>query len=162
MDGIKAIIFDWARTLFDSDLKKEFPEAEAVLEHCKNKGYRLAVASLVSAHSNAPIQERNEQIAKSPLRKYFEIVKTVASTDTEGISDDKAVIFDQIVSGFGLNPSEILIVGDRTKRDIKYANQHGHPSVWLQKGMFAHEMPDEKIGQPTHIVHSLDELLLIL
>jgi FMN phosphatase YigB (HAD superfamily) len=27
----KAIIFDWGRTLYDSETKKEFPEAEGII-----------------------------------------------------------------------------------------------------------------------------------
>ena len=78
--SFKAIIFDWGRTLYDSETKKEFLEAEDILALCKERGYRLALVSLVTIHANATLDERKNQIANSPLRKYFEIV---AITDTD-------------------------------------------------------------------------------
>jgi len=53
-------------------------------------------------------------------------------------------------------------VGDRAKRDVKYANQHGHPSIWVQSGKFAHELPDDQTGQPTYTVKSLREIMKII
>ena len=91
---IKAIIFDWGRVLFDSETKKDFSEAEDVVMFCKNRGLRLAVASLVSASSNANLKERKNQIESSNLRKFFEFVRV-----TEG---DKDLIFDEIVEKLGL------------------------------------------------------------
>ena len=107
---IKAIIFDWGRVLFDSETKKDFSEAEDVVMFCKNRGLRLAVASLVSASSNANLKERKNQIESSNLRKFFEFVRV-----TEG---DKDLIFDEIVEKLGLPREEILIVDDRTLKSI--------------------------------------------
>ncbi len=151
---IKAIIFDWGRTLFDSETKKEFPEAEKVLASCKERGYRLALVSLTSIHSNATLEERKRQIENSPLRKYFE---AVAVTDT-----DKDKSFDEIVQKLNLPREEILIVDDRTVRGIRYGNLRNHPTVWLQKGKFANELPNKKTRNPTYTIHSLPELPEIL
>ncbi|MBI2476373.1 MAG: HAD family hydrolase [Candidatus Taylorbacteria bacterium] len=152
--SVKAIIFDWGRTLFDSETKKEFSEAEKILALCKGRGYRLAVGSLTSIHSNATLEERKKQIEDFPLRKYFEIV---AVTDT-----DKDKSFDEIVQKFNLPREEILIVDDRTVRGIQYGNLRNHPTVWLQKGKFANELPNEETKSPTFIIHSLEELLDII
>src|SRR3989344_2737311 len=65
--SIKAIIFDWGRTLFDSETKKEFPEAEIVLTYCQERNLRLALVSLVTIHANAGLEERKGQIETSPL-----------------------------------------------------------------------------------------------
>jgi len=150
----KAIIFDWGRTLYDSESKKEFPEAETILKLCEKHGYRLAVVSLTSVHSNADVKDRAKQIETSPLRKYFEMV---AVTDT-----DKDKSFDETVRKLNLPREEILIVDDRTVRGIKYGNLRGHPTVWLQKGKFENELPNEKTGNPTFMIHSLSELAEII
>lgn len=151
---IHAIIFDWGRTLYDSVTKSEFTDAAEVLEYCKNKGYRLAVASLVSVHANATLEERSQQIEQSALRHFFEMSRV---TDK-----DKDVIFDEIVAFLGLPREQIAIVDDRTVRGIKYGNKHGHPTIWFQNGKFAQELPDLDTGTPTYTIHSLRELKNIL
>ncbi|MBI2607701.1 MAG: hypothetical protein HYW51_02665 [Candidatus Doudnabacteria bacterium] len=50
----------------------------------------------------------------------------------------------------------------RTVRGIQYANRHGHPSIWIQQGKFAHELPDSETGQPTYTITDLRELKQIL
>jgi FMN phosphatase YigB (HAD superfamily) len=152
--SIKAIIFDWGRTLFDSETKKEFPEAEEVLMWCKQRGYSMACASLVSIHANATLEERTRQIEISPLRHFFEFVSV---TD-----QDKDKIFDEIVSKLNMPRSDILIVDDRIIRGIKYGNLRGHPTAWLQKGKFANELPNEETKNPTFIIRSLEELKNII
>lgn len=152
--NIKAIIFDWGRTLFDSELKKEFPESEDVVSFCAGKGYVLAVASLFSVHAVVGLEERIKQIEKSPLRKYFSYALV---TDK-----DKDIILEEIVSKLKFTREEILIVDDRAVRGIKYGNLRGHPTVWLQKGKFENELPNEETGMPTFTIHSLPELKNIL
>jgi len=108
--NVKAIIFDWGRTLFDSETKQEFPEAEQVLELCQQRGFWLAVVSLVSEHSNANLEERTAQIEGSPLRRFFEMV---AVTD-----QDKDKALDETVNKLALPREQILIVDDRTVYEL--------------------------------------------
>lgn len=152
--NIQAIIFDWGRTLYSSELKGEFPESESVITECLKRGYRLAAVSLVSPLANATLKEREKQIEYSPLRKYFEFTAV-----TDG---DKDLILDEVVSKFGLPRTSVLIVDDRVVRGIKYGNMKGHPTVWLQKGKFKEELPSEDTGNPTFVIHSLDELLKLI
>ncbi|OGZ00561.1 MAG: hypothetical protein A2946_02315 [Candidatus Liptonbacteria bacterium RIFCSPLOWO2_01_FULL_53_13] len=157
IEGIKAIIFDWARTLYDpDDTKKEFPESEAVLTYCRDKGLRLAVVSLLSKQytPDTTVAMRTELIEASPLRKYFEIALVV--------EENKYKALDEAVARLGFPRSQILIVDDRTVRGVKYGNHRGHPTVWLQKGKFAGELPDGTTGEPTYTIHKLGELKNIL
>jgi FMN phosphatase YigB (HAD superfamily) len=148
---VKAIIFDWGRTLYDSEEKREFEESEEVLKYCKSKDYKLGLVSLVTENSNATLEERLLQIEGSPLRKYFEI--------TLAADNDKDRLFDQVVETLKFPRSQILIVDDRVVRGTNYANRMGHPSVWLQLGKFATERPNEQTGNPTHTIQSLRELM---
>ncbi|MFA4937001.1 MAG: HAD family hydrolase [Patescibacteria group bacterium] len=152
--NIKAIIFDWGRTLFDSETKKEFKESENVLAACKQRGYRLVLVSLVSALANATLEERKAQIETSPLRYFFE---SAIVTDK-----DKDISFDETVKWLGLPRQQILIVDDRTIRGIRYGNLHNHPTVWLQKGRFSEELPNSETGNPSFTIKSLAELLDIV
>lgn len=147
---IKAIIFDWGRTLFDSGSKELYPESLGVLEFCQSQGLHLACASLVSAQANATLEERKSQIENSILRKFFEFVEV---TDT-----NKDIILAEIVTKLNLPSEEILIVDDRTLRGIKYGNHNGHPTVWFQNGKFANELPNDETGNPTYTIHNLNEL----
>lgn len=151
---IKAIIFDWGRTLFDSETKKEFEDSEAVLSFCAKKGLSLAVASLVSEHALVDLDGRKKQIESSPLRKYFSFTSV-----TDGNKDD---ILDEIVSKLGFERKEIMIVDDRVIRGIKYGNLREHPTVWLKKGKFANELPNNETGTPSFIISHLSELVEIL
>ena len=80
----------------------------------------------------------------------------------EVTDNDKDKSFDEVVSRLDLPRSSILIVDDRMLRGIKYGNFRGHPTVWLQKGKFADELPDEKTKMPTFTIRSLDELSKII
>ncbi|MFA6274290.1 MAG: HAD hydrolase-like protein [Candidatus Paceibacterota bacterium] len=147
---IKGIIFDFGRVLFDSETKKEFSESEEIVSYCKEKGYKLALVSLVSPLANATLSERKNQIESSNVYKYLEFVEV---TD-----QDKDKSFDEVVQKMNLPRDQILIVDDRTVRGIKYGNKNGHPTVWLQKGTFANELPNLETGAPTYIIKLLQEL----
>lgn len=147
---VKAIIFDWEHTLFDSETEKEFPDAQKVLKYLHGRGYKLAVASLVSIHTNVTLEERIMQIQRSPLRIFFQII--------EATNKDKDIIFDKIVEVFQIPRERVLIVDDRTIRGIRYGNMHGHPTIWFCNGKFANETPNAETGQPTAVIHSLIEL----
>ncbi len=151
---IKAIIFDWGRTLFDSELKKEFPESEEIVSFCAGKGLKLAVASLVSEHSIVGLEGRIRQIENSPLRKYFYCALV---TDK-----DKDKILDELVFKLQIPRQQVLIVDDRVIRGIRYGNKNGHPTVWLQRGKFENELPNEETGLPTFTIKTLPELKEIL
>jgi len=151
---IKAIIFDWGRTLFDPEAKKELPDAEEVLSYCKQKGYKICVASLVRPPTTTK-EERENQIKNLVLGKYIDIFEV--SEDKE-----KDKILNKIVAELNIQKEEILMVDDRIVKSIKYGNKNGHPTAWLQIGMFANELPNPETGTPTYIINSLLELKNII
>lgn len=147
----KALVFDWNRTLFDPETGKESPGAYEVLKECVSRGLRLALASSAGKAADTTVETRVAQIEASPLRRFFEIVKI-----TNG---DKDVMMDEIVIHFNTERKKILIVDDRMVRGIRYGNQKGIPTAWLQKGKFSTEAPTEETGIPTFILASLKDLL---
>lgn len=156
--NIKAIIFDWGRTLFDSENKIIYPESEEILKYCKEKGYELAVGSLVTVKAHASLNERTNQIENSDLRKYFEIVEVIENEDTDG----KDQILEKIVKELNLPRENILLIDDRVIRGIKYGNKNGHPTVWFQNSTFANELPNSETGIPTFTIKTLSELKNII
>lgn len=149
--NIKAIIFDWGRTLFDVDDKKEELDAEEVLSYLKQKGYKICVASLARPLTGDSTDERKKQIENSLLSKYIDMLEVSEAKEKDDILDD-------LVKALGLKKEEILFVDDRIVKSIKYGNRNGHPTAWLQKGRFANELPDSETGDPTFIISTLSEL----
>jgi len=151
--NIKAIIFDWARTLYDVNNNTEFLEAEEILKYCKKKDYYLILVSLVAKIESVPgtsLKTREEQINNSSLGKYFDKVLVV-----EG---DKDQALDELIKELNFSRKEVMMVDDRMIRSIQYGNRNGHPTVWLQKGTFADELPNLETGMPTFTIKTLSEL----
>lgn len=148
---IKAIIFDWGRTLFDMDTENIFPDSEHILEYCKEKGYKMCVASLARrAMGNTP-EKRKNQILNSILNKYFDFIEVSEKKEKDNI-------LDSLVEKLNMDRKEILIVDDRVIKSIKYGNTKGHPTVWLKRGLFENELPNEETKNPSFIIKSLLEL----
>jgi FMN phosphatase YigB (HAD superfamily) len=153
--NIKAIIFDWGRTLYDVDNKKEISDSEDVLAYCKQKGYKMCVASLARPLTGDNVEERRKQIENSSLGKYLDMIE---------VSDfkEKYEMLDNLVKKLDLPKKEILFVDDRVVKSIKYGNKNGHPTVWLQSGPFASELPNSETGTPTFIIETLSKLKTLI
>src|SRR3989344_725170 len=148
---IKAIIFDWGRTLYDVDNKQEISDSEDVLLYCKQKGYKMCVASLARPFTGDNVEERRKQIENSSLYKYLDMLE---------VSDvkEKDEMLDNLVTKLNILKTEILFVDDRVVKSIKYGNKNGHPTVWLKSGPFANELHNSETGIPTFIIETLSEL----
>ena len=148
---IKAIIFDWGRTLYDVDNKQEISDSEDVLLYCKQKGYKMCVASLARPLTGDNVEERRKQIENSSLYKYLDMLE---------VSDvkEKDEMLDNLVTKLNILKTEILFVDDRVVKSIKYGNKNGHPTVWLKSGSFANELHNSETGTPTFIIETLSEL----
>ena len=157
LKSVKAIIFDWGGVFVDAETKERYPEGKEVLAYCKAKGYRLGLVVIASK-----FEERKKQIEESDLREFFEIF-LIGPLTPEQIWDPtfkgKDDLYDQIIQYFHLPPHEVLIIDDRVVRGIRYANTHGHPCIWIHKGKFAHELPNEATGEPTITVQSLKDVM---
>ena len=155
MMRIKAIIFDWGRTLYDVDNKKEISDSEDVLSYCKQKGYKMCVASLARPLTGDSVEERRKQIENSSLGKYLDMVE---------VSDvkEKDEMLDNLVKKLNLPKVEILFVDDRMVKSIKYGNKNGHPTAWLKAGPFSNEFPNSDTGIPTFVIETLSELKNII
>lgn len=143
---IKAIIFDWGRTLYDNDNKSLFSGVEELLGSLSQK-YTLALVSLVG---EGTIEERQEAIQRLGVDKYF---VSIMLTYT-----DKDRLYDETLEKISLQPHEIGIVDDRVVRGIRWGNAHGCLTVWVRKGMFSNELPNNETGQPTYTVTDIREI----
>ncbi|MBI3335415.1 MAG: HAD hydrolase-like protein [Candidatus Portnoybacteria bacterium] len=147
---INAIIFDWGRTLYDHDNEQLFPEAKEVLEYLSKK-YMLAIVSLAT---DGNIAKRWKIIIENDLGKYFDSILF----DPE----DKGRLYEITLQTLNVKPEEVVIVDDRTVRGIQWGNEHGTMTIWVKKGKFSNELPNDQIGQPTHTIETLTELKTLL
>ena len=146
---IKAVVFDYGRTLLDRETNKFFPEAFKLLADLKQKGYKLG---LVSKTKNTP--DRAEEIVETGLADNFDAVITTYVKKEEN--------FRELAGDLDIKPSEMLIVGDRIRGEIVIGNKIGSKTVWLKKGLFAKQPPRNNQEKPTYTINELAELSLIL
>ncbi|MBO4995988.1 MAG: HAD family hydrolase [Muribaculaceae bacterium] len=87
------------------------------------------------------------------LRKYF---KTIIESAVVGVRKPDPRIFELGVQALGLNPDEVLVVGDSYKKDIVPAESLGCKVAWLKgKGWTAEE---DAVMHPS-IIKTLDQVL---
>ena len=147
---IELIVIDWARTIYDTENERLFPDSVETLDYLKNK-YKLAVVSLSRSE---PVKAREKLIEDLGLDKYFELILI----DPE----DKNKLYEQAFAHFKLQPEEICIIDDRTVRGVQWGNKKGCETIWLQRGKFKDELPNEETGNPNYIIKTLNEVKQIL
>ena len=146
--GVQDALFEedfrrWALSMVD-DFVVADPEARPTIEHLEEAGVRLSVLS----NGWNPLQ-----ISKARRAGYNGNV--IASGDI-GVQKPDPRAFAALVSDLGLPPEKCFFVGDTPESDIAGALAFGMRAVWLD-----HEGKKYPAGapQPTHIIHSLRELL---
>jgi len=145
---VEAVIFDWVGTLYHFGGKGLFPFSERVLETLKPR-YKLAV---ISKADHDKIEERSRQIDE--VKKYFEFIDVGA---------DKTLIqFIRCMESLKVPSKKTLVVDDRTVRGIRLGNMLGCQTAWIQRGTYSNEIPNEKTGEPTYRINSVEDLLTIL
>lgn len=146
---IKAVIFDYAGTIYNPFTKQLYPRAANILESLTKKGIKLA---LVSRASN--LEERLAEFKDLNLRKYFQVLEAVP------VENEKE--FTHLLKELHVKAEECLVVGDRVKSEIMEGNRIGAKTVWVFQGEFLDESPEGELEKPDYTISSLDGLLLII
>ncbi len=144
----KSIIFDWIGTLVDRDTGP-YTSSENILNHYKDRGYKLALVSKRSDPSKGYRELKNFN-----LEKYFDVIVIAQEKETAQ--------FEKALKQLKSNPKETIVVGDRTVREIKIGNQLGCITIWIKSGEHAIELPTSETGNPTYTIGSLEELTSII
>lgn len=146
---IKAIVFDWGRTIYDKENERLFTEALDILKYCYKK-YDLAIVSIAIEND---LENKFDIISRFGLRKYFKLILFHMS--------DKESLLINAIGNFDLKPEEVIVIDDRIKR-LAFPIKIGCKTAWIKKGKFFNEIPDDTTGQPNYIINSLGEVLDIL
>lgn len=143
----KALIFDFGRTIYDKDNNCLFPKITEVFEYCRTNGYKLF---MISNYETG----REEIIRDSGVRKYFDKIVVTKGKNKKD--------FLRCISGVGLEPKDVLVVGDRIKSEIRIGNELGADTVWFKHGKYSGVKPENYAEKPTHTIIRLQQLFDIL
>lgn len=146
MRDSKLVVLDWGRTLHDQEHGGLFPGVPELVSDL-SKRYTLALVSRAGSES---AERRRQRIEPSGIKEYF---KSVLVTDA-----DKDALYEKVLADLRVEPQRVIVVDDRTVRGIAWGNRRGATTVWLCKGKFADEVPNEKTGEPTHTITDIAQL----
>lgn len=141
---IKAIIFDFKRTIFDVENNCVQRETIQLLSRLKKRGRKLALIS------RGRQDQRINEVELYGVLPFFDFVKIVEEKSKED--------FEEITVKLGFLPSEILVVGDRINSEIKQAKQAGMKTLWYRNGKFANEFPETESEKPDGTIYDLAEV----
>ncbi len=144
---LKVIVFDWGRTLYDSDHQDLFPGTEDILKSLSQR-YKLGIVSLAS---NGNFAERFTILKNKHIEKHFDVVLFSQT--------DKSALYEKLLQQLNVKPEELAIIDDRVKRGISWGFQHGSITIWLCKGKYSYEFPDRHTGKPDYIIYDIKQLL---
>src|SRR3990167_6300076 len=119
---IKAIIFDYYRTLYDPEEGISMATRNLMRE-LKEQGIILALIT-----RNESAKKNISSNSSHDFFSFFSFVKTVED-------DKKEEDFREVMKQINMKDEEILVVGDRIKKEIVIGNKIGLKTVWLKKGL---------------------------
>ena len=122
------------------------PGAKETLEALKNKGYRLFAASNSFGHL------QRSRLSHAGLLDYFE--DTYISMDI-GFDKPDLRFYEAALRRCGLQPSEVLMVGDSMTTDIIGARAAGIDAVYFNRYL----EPLNEAHDSIPVIHSLPELI---
>jgi HAD superfamily hydrolase (TIGR01662 family) len=99
------------------------PGVHSVLQEIDQAGLRLAIVSNASDSANV-----HRLVDSADLRSYFDPI--VVSADQRVRKPDKA-IFDPVLNTWGIDPQNLVMIGDNLAADIEGARRVGMFSIWL-------------------------------
>ncbi len=147
---IKVIIFDWGRTLNDPISDKLFEGSLHVVKKL-SKLYKLVLVSLAVRESS---ELRKEKIVASGIAPYFQLILVGG--------EDKDKMYDKVLTDLSVEPNSVAIIDDRVVRGIAWGNRRGAMTIWIKKGKFENELPNEITGVPNFTLKDIREVESLL
>jgi FMN phosphatase YigB (HAD superfamily) len=139
---VKAVIFDFNRTIYDPETDQLTPGAKEVLDSLKAEGVLLFLIARGS-------EDRRKRIEELGLLPYFERVV---------VNEDKSANSFRSCSEQCPPGTEIFAVGDRVRREIRLANESGMTTIWYRSGKFANEEPQDTSEKPAFTISTLAQV----
>ncbi len=141
---IKAIIFDFNRTIYLPEFGIIPRGTIRLLERLKKKGLKMALVSMSEGRKQEIIREYG-------LSSYFSVIKMVKKKDED--------VFVEVMDKLRVDADEIAVIGDRIRSEITIGNSLGMRTVWLRQGKFRNEIPISEKEMPDFVVEGLLEVM---
>lgn len=140
---MKAIIFDFNRTLYN-------PETDKLINGC------LIVLKFFSQNKKLALittetGDRQNKIGQLGIDKFFKIILPTREKTKKD--------FLKCCQFLGVKPKDVMVVGDRVRGEIAIGNKLGMFTVQFKNGKFAKELPENGFEIPKLIIKDLRELL---
>jgi len=142
---MKAVIFDFNRTLYDPENGAFVEGAISSIESLRAKKVKLF---LVGKGTN----ERANLINELGLHRYFDEIVVKEEKSLEDFEGLKKRYPDE----------DFYVIGDRVKKEIKYGNQCGFKTIWFKNGKFAEEIPENPEEKPWKIIENFGDILKLV
>lgn len=142
--AIRGIIFDFSRTLYDPDARVLIDGAAELLGAIARSDYKLCLVGKKSP------EDREALVSELGIDRYF---LHTAFVDEKARQD-----FEECMRKMGLAASEIAVVGDRVRKEIRLGNELGMTTIWYKAGRFAGEIPACASEEPTYTVTKLADI----
>ncbi len=136
------IIFDYNRTIFDPEGDELFPGVFELLAEL-SKNHELFLVSM-----NEP--GREARFGELGIEHFFETIVFVSKKTPE--------LFAAMVKG----DKEVVVVGDRIKHEILLGNKLGFTTIWLNRGKFSAELPDNGNEEPDYVINDTRDVKNII
>ena len=141
--------FGLKKALWSKDAEYPYPDAARVLTTLVERGYRLGIIANQLPGSEA-------RLARFGLLDSFEVVCASAE---EGVAKPDPEIFLRALIRSGCDPSDAVMIGDRTDNDIAPAKALGMRTVLIRQGYGGYQIIHNEGEFPDAAVDTLTELL---
>jgi FMN phosphatase YigB (HAD superfamily) len=138
---MKAIIFDFNRTLYDPDTGTFVEGALQTLEKLKKRNFLLFLIGKGTA-------ARADLINELGLPRFFD----------EIIVKEEKEIADFRYLKKKYPDADFYVFGDRVKKEIRFGNECGFKTIWFKNGKFAEDLPETGQEKPWKIAADYGEL----
>ena len=115
-----------------------------------------AIEELEKHYTLAAITNGNAEIEKMDIGKLFK--KSFYSADI-GVAKPHPTIFKSAIDYLGVEPREIIHIGDDPINDVVGAHKAGMDTIWLNRN---HEVWPMGLSEPTYSVNNLSEVTDLL
>ncbi len=142
-----AVIFDFNRTIYNSEEERLMDGAEDILRSLQ------LVPDLTLFLIAKGKEKRKAKIKSLNIEKYFKEVI---------VEPEKTVELFKHCQGQCVPETKFFVIGDRIKREIRNGNECGMTTIWFRNSKFKDEIPEEEIEQPDHTITDLIDVMPIL
>lgn len=145
---MKAIIWDFNDTLYNSSKGKLYENAFDILQKAKENYYQALVTTSIINKS-----KRRSLIKEMGIWDVFDYIKLTLKTTS---------VFKKAVSEVKCVNEDVFVIGDSYSKEIRIGNKLGMKTVWFNQNIS--RVDNDKLDQEkcTHIVNNFIEISSIL